>query len=102
MPSFAVTLAHAVYAALGTYPLREIHKLPQLISGELERPPLTAAFVKAFRDEYESEGAPAKLQRRPLFRPLTGENPACQGGPLAATTKDQEPPEDCIGFQFLQ
>jgi hypothetical protein len=39
MPSFAVTLAHAVYAALGSYPLQEIYRLPQMISGELERPP---------------------------------------------------------------
>jgi len=58
MPNFAATLAHAVYAALGNYPLQEIHKLPQLISGELERPPVTTAAVKAFRQEYETDGAP--------------------------------------------
>jgi hypothetical protein len=58
MPSFAVTLAHAVYAALGSYPLQGIHKLPELISEVLERPPVTIADVKAFRREYETDGAP--------------------------------------------
>jgi hypothetical protein len=58
MPGFAVALAQAVYAALGDYPLQEIHKLPQLISGELERPPVTSAAVSAFRREFETDGAP--------------------------------------------
>jgi len=89
MPSFATTLANAVYRGLGTYPLQEIDDFGQRLEDEVDRlcQDKTVAFVPGHDDDEDVKPAD-NLNYGPGFEKLL----------LTWLARLPDPPEDLYGM----